>query len=41
MVLKKGESLTFRYRFLFHSGNPKDAEISQRYLDWSKDKKAD
>ena len=41
MVLKKGESLTFRYRFLFHSGNPKDAEISQRYLDWSKDKKTD
>ena len=37
MVLKKGEEVTFRYRFLFHAGNPKDAEISSRYLEWSKD----
>ena len=41
MVLKKGEEVTFYYRFLFHVGNPKDAEISQRYLDWSKEKKSD
>lgn len=38
MVLKKGEEVTFRYRFLFHVGNPKDAEISSRYLEWSKTK---
>jgi len=36
MVLKKGEEATFRYRFLFHEGSPKDAEISSRYLEWSK-----
>jgi hypothetical protein len=38
LVLGKGEEITFRYRVLFHLGNPKDAEISQRYLDWSKTK---
>jgi hypothetical protein len=36
MVLKKGEEVTFHYRFLFHIGNPKEAEISSRYLEWSK-----
>lgn len=41
MVIKKGEEVTFHYRFLFHAKNPKDAEISQRYLNWSKEKKTD
>ena len=35
MVLKKGEEITFKYRILFHTGNPIDSEISQKYLEWS------
>ena len=35
MVLKKGEEITFKYRILFHVGNPIDSEVSQKYLEWS------
>ena len=37
MKLNKGEECTFRYRFLFHVGDPKNAEVSLKYLEWSKE----
>ena len=40
MVLRKGEEITFRYRILFHVGNPVDSEVSQKYLEWSVQKKS-
>ena len=40
MVLTKGEEITFRYRILFHVGNPVDSEVSQKYLEWSVQKKS-
>lgn len=35
LTIKKGEMLTFRYRFLFHEGDSKGAEIAKRYADWA------
>ena len=34
-LLKSGESLTFRYRLLFHEGDEKGAKIAQRYREYS------
>lgn len=34
-TLKKGESLTFRHRFLFHLGDYKSAAIAEAYKSWS------
>jgi len=34
-VLKGGASLTFRYRFVFHKGDPMEADIAEIYKDWS------
>lgn len=35
MVIKNGSSVTFRYRFLFHSGDADSANIEQRYQDFA------
>ncbi|MBP7950969.1 MAG: PmoA family protein [Verrucomicrobiales bacterium] len=35
-TLKKGETLTFRYRWLFHDGDTARARIAERYADWAK-----
>lgn len=31
LVIGAGESITFRYRYVFHEGDPEQAEIAQRY----------
>ena len=31
MTIPAGESITFRYRFLFHEGDPKQAKIAEQY----------
>ena len=31
MTIKAGEAITLRYRFLFHSGDPKQAQIAEQY----------
>ena len=36
LTIKKGEMVTFRYRFLFHEGDAKGAEITKQYADWAK-----
>ncbi|MFK7909832.1 MAG: DUF6807 family protein [Akkermansiaceae bacterium] len=36
LKLKKGESVTFAYRFLFHEGDHKQAKISDSYDAWVK-----
>jgi hypothetical protein len=36
MKVKNGESVTFRYRFLFHANDAKTADIAKRYEDWAK-----
>ena len=36
MKVKNGESVTFRYRFLFHANDAKTAGIAKRYEDWAK-----
>jgi hypothetical protein len=36
MKVKDGESVTFRYRFLFHANDAKTAGIAKRYEDWAK-----
>jgi len=33
-VIKKGETKTFKYRVLFHSGNTEDADVSGHYLNY-------
>ena len=40
MTIKAGESVTFRYRFLFHSGDAKEAKIAERYDQFAKTKAA-
>ncbi len=35
MTIPSGEEVTFRYRFLFHEGVPREAQISQRYHDYA------
>ena len=34
-VIPKGESLTLRYRWLFHEGDPGTAEIEKRWKQWA------
>ena len=36
MKVKNGESVTFRYRFLFHANDAKTAGIAKRYEEWAK-----
>ena len=31
MTIKAGEEVTFRYRFLFHEGDPQEAKIAEQY----------
>lgn len=35
VLLKKGESLSFSYRLLFHKGSPEDIGIDQLHADWA------
>lgn len=35
MTIPAGEQVTFRYRFLFHEGDPQQAQIAQRYRDYA------
>src|SRR5690606_39397838 len=37
MRIAKGESKTFRYRFVFHPGDAEDAKIAERYEHWAKE----
>jgi len=39
MTIKAGKSVTFRYRFLFHSGDVKQAGIAERYEEFAKTKR--
>ncbi|MBT5379335.1 MAG: PmoA family protein [Opitutae bacterium] len=36
LVIKSGEKVRFRYRFLFHAGDVKAAKISENYTTWAK-----
>ncbi len=36
MKIKNGDSITFRYRFLFHEGDFNEAKIADRYQGWVK-----
>jgi hypothetical protein len=36
MTIKSGESVTFRYRFLFHAGDVKEADIAGKYAEFAK-----
>ena len=31
MKIEAGDAVTFRYRFLFHEGDPQQANIEQQY----------
>jgi hypothetical protein len=35
MTIPAGEQVTFRYRFLFHEGDPQEAQIDRRYRDYA------
>ena len=35
LVLPKGQSLTFRYRFYFHDGDEKQAKVAEHYAEYS------
>ena len=36
-TVSKGQSLTLRYRFVFHSGSPEDAKIENRFARYAQD----
>ena len=36
LKIKNGDSVTFRYRFLFHAGDAKKANVATRYKNWGK-----
>ena len=36
LKIKNGDSVTFRYRFLFHAGDTKKANVATRYKNWGK-----
>lgn len=38
LVIKKGESLTLKYRWLFHAGDTEGARIEERYKIWAASK---
>ena len=35
MLIKNGETVTFKYRFIFHKGDPEKARISEAFTTWS------
>ncbi len=35
LKIKKGDSVTFKYRFLFHEGDAKTGQVAKRYKEWS------
>jgi len=35
MTIPAGEKVTFRYRFLFHEGDPQEAQIASRYREYA------
>jgi hypothetical protein len=35
MTIKAGEAITFCYRFVFHSGDPKKAQIPELYRQYA------
>jgi hypothetical protein len=35
LVVPRGESVTFRYRFLFHGGDSKAAGVGERWAEWA------
>ena len=35
MTLKPGETTTFKYRILFHTGDPDAAKLDQQYKEWA------
>lgn len=37
-TLKKGETMTFRYRVIFHKGDEKDAHIAEAFAKYSQEK---
>jgi len=39
MVIEAGESITFRYRFIFHKGDAETARIAEAYADFASKKK--
>ncbi len=39
MTIKSGESVTFRYRYLFHEGDPRQAKLAERYACFAKEKR--
>ena len=38
LVVPAGQSITFRYRFYFHSGDEKQARVAERYQDYIQEK---
>ena len=36
LMIKSGESVTFRYRFLFHHGTAENKSIGEHYDSWTK-----
>jgi hypothetical protein len=36
-VLKKGESLTFRYRVIFHKGDEKQGKVAEAFAKYAKE----
>ena len=36
ITIPAGESLTFKYRFYFHKGDDKQAEVAERYCEYTK-----
>ena len=38
MKIKAGQSVTFRYRFIFHEGDAKEAKIAERYKTYAESK---
>ncbi len=39
MTIKSGQSVTFRYRYLFHEGDPRQAKIAERYARFVEEKR--
>jgi hypothetical protein len=35
MTIKAGEAITFRYRFVFHQGDPEQAQIAEQYRQYA------
>ncbi len=37
LLLKKGESLTFRYRVIFHKGDEKQGKVAEAFAKYAKE----